>query len=81
MSIGPKPKEEKFSLPLSYRANVAFKKVVEAYVKDPIGNLFYFSLGACIVGLLAGRKFPLEFYTILIILGCIEFYKFFDHGK
>lgn len=79
MSIGPKPKDEKFEITIADKANFAVKKITETFLKNPLGNILYFSLAGAMIALLFGYKLPYEFYILLAIISVVEVYKYFTH--
>lgn len=77
MSIGPKQKDEKkFEITIADRANIAVKKIVDGFLKNPLSNILYFSLAGCMLSLLLGYKVRYEFYIILAIISVVEVYKY-----
>lgn len=79
MSIGSKQKDERIEITFSDRANFAFRKTVETFLKNPLDNIFYFSLAGVMISLLFGYKVRLEFYIILAIISVVEVYKYLSN--
>lgn len=46
-------------------------RVLHSFNEDPAERLFYFGLALLIVGLPFGVSFPLIYYGVLALLGCI----------
>ncbi len=76
MSIGPKVKDAGTEISVANKLQYSAKQLTSTFFSDPLYYIFYGSLSGLVVGLLSNTKFSYQLYTVVILLGVINLFKF-----